>query len=84
VRAFARRDDAIEHEIRKAIRLHQAAALDDAPVVVTVAHGEATLAGTVRRRTEATRIAEAAADVPGVVSVQSDLGWAEDDSRAAR
>jgi CBS domain-containing protein len=84
IRAFARSDDAIEHEIRDAIGLQQAAVLDEAPVVVTVLHGEATLDGTVRRRTEAERLANAAAGVPGVVDLHSNLGWSEDDSSIHR
>jgi CBS domain-containing protein len=84
VRAFARSDDAIAHEVREAIRFEQAAHLDDAPVAVTVIHGEAMLAGTMRRRSRADRIADVAAGVPGVVAVRSDLGWAEDDASTGR
>ena len=83
VRAFARSDEAIQEELRDSVQFHQGLVLDDSPVAVSVDEGRAVLAGTVRMRSQAERLAHVAAGVPGVVAVDSELTWTEDD-RAAR
>jgi CBS domain-containing protein len=79
VRALARTDEEIVSEIRDQVALQEAMWLANGTVDVEVRGGEATLAGTVRRRTEADVLPKLVARVPGVVSVRSELTWAEDD-----
>jgi CBS domain-containing protein len=83
VRAFARSDDAVAEELRETVRFHQGLVLDDSPVAVSVTDGRASLVGTVHARSQAERLAHVAAGVPGIVAVDSELTWTEDD-RAAR
>lgn len=77
VRAFARSDDEIAGEIRELVALQQELWRDDRPIDVSIAAGEVTLDGEVRRRDEADILPKMARTVPGVVSVQSRLTWAE-------
>jgi osmotically-inducible protein OsmY len=78
VRAFARTDEAIEREVREAIDFQEALVHDGSPVAVAVADGEAILTGSVRAHSQADRLAQVAAGVPGVMAVRSELGWTED------
>ncbi len=79
VRAFARTDEAIRREVREAMTFHQGLMLDDAPVGVEVHDGVAALTGAVGLRSQAERLPKVVADVPGVVAVESELTWSEDD-----
>jgi predicted transcriptional regulator len=79
VRAFARSDDDITAEVRELVALQQELYRDDNPIDVSNAGGEVSLAGEVRRRDEAEIIPRMARTVPGVVSVRSELTWAEQD-----
>jgi CBS domain-containing protein len=81
VRAFIRPDDEIEHEIRQGV-LREALWLDSPErVTVAVEDGVVTLGGTVDARTDAELVATFAAKVPGVVGVDSSIGWLEDNGR---
>jgi CBS domain-containing protein len=82
IRAFARSDEAVGEELRDAVRFHQGLVLDDSPVTVSVTDGHAVLAGTIRSRSQADRLARVAAGVPGVIAVESELAWTEDDRAA--
>jgi CBS domain-containing protein len=79
VRAFARSDEDIAREIREEIALEQALVGDTYSIDVSVSAGEATLTGRVRRRREAEVLPRIVERVPGVVQVQAELGWAEDE-----
>jgi CBS-domain-containing membrane protein len=77
VRAFARSDEEIAEEIREALALQEAMSFGRGPVEVRVEAGEATLSGTVGSRDDAVVLANVAGNVPGVVSVRSDIAWSE-------
>lgn len=79
VRAFVRPDEEIEREIREHV-LRQALWLRD-PDAVTVAveGGKVSLGGSVDTRTDAELVSAFAARIPGVVEVESSIGWLEDD-----
>ena len=79
VRAFARSDEEIAREISEQVSLHEALGLENGTIDVQVRNGETTLAGSVRRRTEADILPKLVAKVPGVVTVRSELIWTEDD-----
>jgi predicted transcriptional regulator len=79
VRAFARSDEQIAAEVRELVALQQELWRDEQPIEVAIAAGEVTLAGTVRRRDEATLLGEMVRTVPGVVGVRSSLKCSEDD-----
>jgi CBS domain-containing protein len=72
VRAFARADKVIGAEIREIVTKH---GLSSREVAVGVNRGEVVLDGELERRSEAEGLADAAARVPGVVSVYSMLTW---------
>ena len=74
VRAFARADDEIKHEIEHDV-LSTALWLDAADVAVAVDDGEVTLVGQVERRMDAEVAVDLVERVPGVVSVDSRLTW---------
>lgn len=80
VRAFVRSDAEIEREIREEV-LARSLLLDPASITVAVAGGEVLLGGTVLRRTDADLVPALVAKVPGVVGVDSSLGWKEDDRK---
>ncbi len=82
VRAFSRPDDEIEDELADTI-LHQLW-ISPERVRIAIENGEVTLAGEVETRTEAELVAAYAARVPGVVSVDSKLGWEDDDLERRR
>lgn len=73
VRAFAREDAELELEIRTA--LERDFGVFPGQVQVSVAQGEVRLAGQVDFKMTAELIESAAARVPGVVEVQSELTW---------
>jgi CBS domain-containing protein len=75
VRAFARSDEEIAEEIREAVALQEAMSFGIAPIEVRVEAGEATLSGTVPSHDDAVALADVAGNVPGVVSVRSDITW---------
>jgi CBS domain-containing protein len=79
VYAFVRPDTEIEREIREDV-LGQTLWLP-APEAVTVAveEGKVSLAGTVDTRADAELVSAFVAKVPGVVDVESSLGWSEGD-----
>jgi CBS domain-containing protein len=79
VRAFARSDEEIAREIHEQVALQEALWLEDGTIDVVVDRGETTLTGGVRRRTDAEVLPKIVAKVPGVVSVRSNLTWADDE-----
>jgi CBS domain-containing protein len=78
VRAFARSDAEIKHEIEHDV-LTRSLWLEPSEIAVTVADGEVRLDGRVDRRTEAEVAEVLVGKVAGVVSVDSRLAWSEDD-----
>ena len=72
VRAFARPDDDVAREIREIVSQY---GLSPYEVRLSVNRGEVALDGELERRSEAESLADAAARVPGVVSVKSMLTW---------
>jgi CBS domain-containing protein len=80
VRAFTRPDEEIANEIRD-IAGQYGMLLPE--VDVAVDRGEVTLRGEVDHRVDAQGLADAAARVPGVVSVTSNLSWRVDESQYA-
>lgn len=83
VRAFARPDDEIAHDIRKSV-VQRSMWIEPGTVTVSVDGGEVALKGVVDRRTEAETLVLLTERVPGVVSVQSDVTYREDDTRRSR
>lgn len=79
VRAFARSDAEIEREVREHVALEQELTYDRNPLDVRIRDGETTLTGRVDRRSLAELLPKMVARVPGVVGVQSELTWADDD-----
>jgi CBS domain-containing protein len=77
VRAFARRDERIEDEIRREVVVRAAWHGRDA-VDVAVTNGDVILEGLVDNETAAEVIESGTRRVPGVVSVESRLRWPED------
>ena len=78
VRAFARTDAELVHDIRKDVIQHTMW-LSGESVDVQVDGGEVTLRGHIEQRRDAELLPKLAARVPGVVGVRSDLTWSEDD-----
>lgn len=80
VRAFVRPDVEIEREIREVL---ERALLLETPGAVTVAvdGGKVTLGGTLVMRTDAELVSTLVAKVPGVVEVESSVGWREDNRK---
>jgi CBS domain-containing protein len=78
VRAFARDDAQIEHEIRREV-LWRTMWIDEGRVDVEVTQGAVTLRGSIDRRTDAELLPRIVGRVPGVVSVQSSVAWRIDD-----
>ena len=81
VRAFARSDEELEQEIRGVVR---ADLWLDRPelVEIQVDDGEAVLAGTVDRRSDAELLRLFVARIPGIVGVRSTVEWQWDDRKA--
>jgi CBS domain-containing protein len=78
IRAFARGDGAIEHEIEDI--LTRTLWIEPGNVTVGVLRGAVRLSGGLRRRSDAELLERFAARVPGVISVSSTLGWEIDDT----
>jgi CBS domain-containing protein len=78
VRAFARSDADVAHEIRKDV-VERSMWLDATSLEIKVDDGEVTLRGRLAQRHTADLLPKLAARVPGVVSVRSELTWEEDD-----
>jgi CBS domain-containing protein len=81
VRAFARSDEELTHEIRGIIR---GGLWADHPelVDVQVKNGDVTLGGTVDRRSDEELLRLFVARIPGVVGVRSYVEWVWDDRKA--
>ena len=84
VRAFARGDEEIEHELRDELRYRLDIAGDPGEIDVQIAAAAVSLQGTVRRRSTVADLEDAAAAVPGVIDVRSNLGWIDDDLNPSR
>jgi CBS domain-containing protein len=84
VRAFVRPDSELERELVDDV-MRRTLWIDTERLDVDVDLGEVRLSGKVDTETDAEIIADYAARVPGVVSVESELSWSVDDrSRRAR
>ena len=81
VRAFARPDAEIEHEIREDV-MYRTLWLEQPGVTVRVEEGEVRLAGKLERRSDAELLERFVAWVPGIVRVNSTLRWSWDDGKA--
>jgi CBS domain-containing protein len=79
VRAFARTDEEIEREIRDLVL--RTLWIEEPELDLCVERGEVRLSGTVQRRSDTELLERFAPRVPGVVSVQSTLRWAWDDTK---
>ena len=77
VRAFSRPDDEIRRELEEIIQ--RQLWIPPEYVAVAVEDGHARVTGSVDTRTEAELVAAFASRVPGVVDIQSELEWREDD-----
>jgi CBS domain-containing protein len=77
VRAFARPDAAIEQDARETVEFQQQLGGEHAAVLVKVSDGEAMLTGAVRTEAQARALERVVRDVPGVVSVRSEITWFE-------
>lgn len=80
VRAFARSDEDTAADVRQQVEYFLAVAGDGFDVHTEVEEGRATLTGSVRRRSVAESVPPFVAKIPGVVEVESDLTWIDDDS----
>jgi CBS domain-containing protein len=78
VRAFVRPDAELERELVDDV-MRRTLWIDTDRLDVDVELGEVRLSGKVDTKADAEMIAEYAARVPGVVSVESDLSWSFDD-----
>ena len=83
IRAIARDDAEVQREVRDLIAFHQGLWSDSLPVDISVVEGEATLRGTVERRSMAETLPALVGRIPGVLNVSSDLTWQDDDRAAA-
>lgn len=79
VRAFVRDDAEIERELREDV-LGRALWVDEGQVEVDVAGGHVVLSGELHVRSDVELLRRLAARVPGVVSVESAVGWEIDDT----
>jgi CBS domain-containing protein len=84
VRAFARGDEEIAHDLRDEMRYRLDIAGDPGEIDVQIDEAAVSLHGTVRRRSTISDLEEAAAAVPGVIEVRSELGWLDDDLKPTR
>jgi CBS domain-containing protein len=81
VKAFTRDDALIANEIRNDVVLRQFW-IDPASLAVSVTKGEVSLRGQVEKRSIAELLASYVGRVPGVVAVESQLTWREDDRKS--
>jgi CBS domain-containing protein len=84
VRAFVRSDDEIAREIREDLLRRTLWLEVPEAVQVRVERGAVRLSGQVETATDAVLLQKLAARVPGVVSVEAELGWRFDDDERAR
>jgi CBS domain-containing protein len=82
VRAFARSDEEIEHEIDHTVL--RTLWIEEPGLQVRVEQGEVRLSGKLGRRSDAELLERFVARVPGVVSVHSTVRWAWDDVNDAK
>ena len=80
VRAFARPDAEVAQEIREDV-LGRQMLLDDYAVDIKVDAGEVVLDGLMGRRSQVELIPRLVARVAGVVGIENNLTWREDDTR---
>ncbi|HTK45489.1 MAG TPA: CBS domain-containing protein [Patescibacteria group bacterium] len=78
VRAYLRTDEELVQTIREDVLL-RILWLDPAGFTVEVRNGEATVRGTVERRSTAAIVAETIRLVPGIVNANVDVNWTLDD-----
>jgi CBS domain-containing protein len=83
VKAFARSDSEIEHEIRSDL-VAGLLWMDESALDVRVERGEVTLAGETAQRIDVELLPRLVARIPGVLSVRSNLSWREDDRDRAQ
>ena len=83
VRAFVRSDAEIEHEIREDLILRTLWISPDR-ITVVVSNGEVKLFGRVDAKHDAELVESLARRVPGVISVESDIAWIDEDERPRR
>jgi CBS domain-containing protein len=81
VKAFARSDDELAHEIEEMVRL--TLLIEDEALHVHVHDGEVHLSGKLERRSNAELLPRFVARVPGVVDVHSTLRWEWDDGKSS-
>jgi CBS domain-containing protein len=81
VKAFVRDDALIGNEIRNDVILRQFW-IDPESLAVSVTNGEVSLRGQVEKRSIAELLASFVERVPGVVAVDSQLTWREDDRKS--
>jgi CBS domain-containing protein len=81
VRAFARSDADIQHEIQEDVLERTLLSSEPIAVTVAVADGKVTLGGSVDRRMDAELVSAVVAKVPGVVEVESAIAWRENGKR---
>ena len=84
VRAFVRSDDEIAREIKEDLLRRTLWIEVPEAVQVHVERGAVRLSGQVETATDAVLLQKLAARVPGVVSVDAELGWRLDDDERAR
>ena len=80
VRAFVRTDGELEREIREDV-LVRSMWIEPERVVIDVKDGVVTLGGQVENRATAEMLPDFVRRVPGVVAVQSDVSWEEENGR---
>lgn len=78
VRAYLRTDEEVRRTVREEV-LHRILWLDPNMFEVTVRGGEVTIRGRVERHSTARIVEEAIAMVPGIVSVDAEIGWTVED-----
>jgi CBS domain-containing protein len=78
VRAYLRTDEELVRTIREDVLLRMLW-LDPDSFEISVRNGEVSIRGHAERRSTATIVPEAIAMVPGVVSLDADIGWSFDD-----
>lgn len=81
VKAFARSDDELAHEIDEMVR--RTLLIEDEALHVHVHDGEVHLSGKLERRSDAELLPRFVARVPGVVDVHSTLRWEWDDRKSS-
>jgi CBS domain-containing protein len=80
VRAFARSDEDTAADVRQQVEDFLAVAGDSPDADVVVDDGRVTLSGSLRRRSVAEALPSFVGKIPGVVEVQSELTWVDDDA----